>query len=185
MKPIQLYNYINELAGSGWLSVVKDEDGTFYVFGTDRDENGKLRTSGWWGTEERALSHIGFCGGYSKEDFIELAEKDNWQFVRSFRREHKPVKVGRKVKVLENAKEICEKYGWVFLPEKKEMVGKVYEVERSDPNAIKINGWAFPLSAIELLPPDTEEPNLPLSNEELLAEVERRGLTEEGKIIKH
>lgn len=169
--------------------VVKDTYGYYLIFSPFKNENGHWRCSGCISSIEEAKRFIGCWGGY-KENLDELAQKEGWEVVDVFQLEPEgDYKVGHMVYIRENAEEICRKYNYYWDTEKSKMVGdvceikKVFDIHCEVYNKDKTHYLSILKQAI-CYPYKQEETKVDMTDEELLKEVERRGLTVEVKALK-
>jgi len=79
MTPEKLYQIVNEAPKFGKMAVIQDKDGYYCIFSTP-DDSGDLRCSGFGKDLEIAKRKIGKFAGFTKDDFLERAKEENWQF---------------------------------------------------------------------------------------------------------
>jgi len=95
------YNQIEQNLKVGLNVVVKDlGDNYCCAIGTNKDDRGNYRYSGWEKNIKDAKQFIGSCAGHDKDYWD---EKD-LEIVEVFRPEYEPFKVGDKVKILDSIK---------------------------------------------------------------------------------
>ena len=75
----KLYKIVNEAPKFGKMTVIQDKDGCYCIFSTP-DHYGELRRSKSEEDLEKAKEDIGILSGFRKDEFLEIAEEDNWQF---------------------------------------------------------------------------------------------------------
>jgi hypothetical protein len=96
-----LYNTIEQNLKAGLIVVVKDlRDNYCFAIGTNKDDRGNYRYSGWEKNIKDAKQFIGLCAGYDKDYWD---EKD-LEIVEVYRPEYEPFKVGDKVRILDSIK---------------------------------------------------------------------------------
>jgi len=125
------------------------------IGGTGKDINGNYRDSAWHDTKEEALQCLGVWNGFIEETLKE--NLPNWAFIDSIPPKLATVAEGTKVKVLDCAREECERIRLRWYEEKEEMVGKVCEIEEINGsdyyiwNEDKSDYWVFPRSAFTVV----------------------------------
>jgi len=128
--------------------MVKDDNEFCCVFSSVRDDDDNFRRSSWSSVKESVKSSIGSFEGYFEKQINEKAKEDNWQIVEIWDNSKKRFEVGDKVKIAENAEEMCEsvKFGVITA---KIMAGNIYEIKEVVGSNYEIRGWFFPHSALE------------------------------------
>ena len=134
-----------------------ESNSRYEVLSPDKDEKGNYRTSGWRSTKEAALQNLGDDYGYAIEEIENRVQ--HWTIVDTWARLPKPLEIGTKVRVKDNAKEECEKQEYDFHSTMNEMTGTVYEVQSIDGGTLKINGLWFIRSAVTVVYEDQEKPS--------------------------
>lgn len=109
--------------------LVQRDDGDYCIFSHFTDDDGDWRKSGWWKKEESAVIFIGDLSGYSKSEIEKYAKEEGWKFIKAFNIPTEQFKVGDKVLVSEDAKELCEAVEINNSGEIKSMSGKVCEIK--------------------------------------------------------
>ena len=119
-----LYNTIEQNLKAGLNVVVKDlRDNYCFAIGTNKDDRGNYRYSGWEKNIKDAKQFIGLCAGYDKDYWD---EKD-LEIVEVYRPEFEPFKVGDKVRILDSIKKTDNwKYFEKCFPE---MTGEINQVD--------------------------------------------------------
>ena len=122
------------------------------MFSTDKDEDGDYRKSGFYFHKENAIKFIGYENGIEKEDLDILIKGEDWHIVDWVVRY--PEKMTH-CRLMPNAKDICEKFGYVWNEGREEMLKEdVLEVEEGAFNNVKVwekdksTFWYFPHQAI-------------------------------------
>jgi hypothetical protein len=134
--------------------MVRRYDGQYCVFSSFKDEDGNFRESGWGLDKETSKNYIGNCDGYTEEEITDLAKKESWQIVEIWDNPKKSFKVGQRVKIADNAKELCEEIGGDWNSSKEKMNEKILEIKSLDGSDYKVwdeykeNWWFFPHSAL-------------------------------------
>ena len=165
-----MYNRLTKILEYKDNVMVQREAGEYCIFSSFKDENGNFRKSGWFDNNNRSRNHIGVHDGYDKKIINEDAKEENWQIVEIWDNPKRQFVVGDKVKIAENAEEVCkiyEKGRRGFHQDAKKMVGKVYEIEDFNEGDYKIDGYCFPHSALE---PVFEEEITVAEAEKIIAE---------------
>jgi len=119
---IKLYNTIENNLKKGLQVVVQDSNDNYCcAIGTNKDDSGNYRDSGWQDNIEEAKQYIGRYSIFNKDYWD---EKDI-EIVEVFRPEYEPFKVGDKVRILDSIKktEDWETMGGCFL----DMTGEIEE----------------------------------------------------------
>jgi hypothetical protein len=118
-----LYNTIEQNLKAGLIVVVKDlRDNYCFAIGTNKDDRGNYRYSGWEKNIKDAKQFIGLCAGYDKDYWD---EKD-LEIVEVYRPEYEPFKVGDKVRILDSIKKTGSwEYFEKYFPD---MTGEIKEV---------------------------------------------------------
>ena len=159
-----LYNTIENNLKKGLNVVVKDlEDNYCCAIGTNKDDRGNYRYSGWEKNIKDVKQFIGSCSGYSKEYWNNL----DLEIVEVFRPEYEPFRVGDKVRILDSIKKTED---WESLEDKfEDMTGVIRKVfiERIG-TYYSINGWC--VGHEYLAPLVEEEDNVALEAIKLLEE---------------
>jgi len=147
------YKEIETYLKHGICVSVKDTDGRHQTISPVRDCLGRYRTSGWFQTPEQAKQNIGKDYGYLKlEDYCK-----DWTEITPFHLDFEPYPVGMKVQTVKN--------------------GFVEKIEGIVCQGIyTLKGFLAHYSHTELIP-YFEEPTITLTDEQLLAECERRGVS--------
>lgn len=135
----------------GACVVVKRKDNQYCVFSPLKDNFGDFRCSGFEPDIKGAKVDIGKYMGLVKGSIEDLSEEDNWQIVETYYLPLQPFKVGDRVRVRENAKEECEKWGYDWHEEKSKMVGGIFELVGLYSGNYNVANCAFPHSALELV----------------------------------
>jgi hypothetical protein len=149
-----MYNKLKKILEYKDHCMVKREDGEYCVFSSIKNEDRKFRCSDWWTDKDTAKKYIGDESGYSKEEINRLAKKYNWQIVEIWDNKHARFSVGDKVKIADNAKELCEEAGF-GADEIEEMIGKILEIKNLYGSDYRVwtedkeDWWCFPHSALE------------------------------------
>jgi hypothetical protein len=148
------YNKLKKILEYKDHVMVKREDGEYCVFSSIKNEDRKFRCSDWWTDKDTAKKYIGDESGYSKEEINRLAKKYNWQIVEIWDNKHARFSVGDKVRIADNAKELCEEIGLDWDKTKQAIIGMVCEVDENDGGDYWVkdeedNSWLFPHSALE------------------------------------
>jgi len=148
--------------------LVRNENKNYRVFSHFTDYDGDWRVSPWQLSEDDAILYIGKYNGCSKEDINKEAEEKNWEIIKAFDIPTGRFQVGDKVIVSEDAKELCEKYGFKWdenlglEKEKNNMIGQLCKIKDindsiyylSDPD--NLFSFGFPHEALSY-PIETEE----------------------------
>jgi hypothetical protein len=140
--------------------MAKDNEGEYCVFSSVKDENGDFRWSGWWTSKKTAKARIGRYSGMIENDINEIAKDKNWQIVEMWDNPKKRFHPGEKVKIADNAKELCEEADF-RADEMEEMIGKILEIKNLYGSDYRVwtedkeDWWFFPHSA--LIPAFEEE----------------------------
>jgi len=96
-----IYNQIKQNLKKGLQVVVKDlADKTYCAIGTNKDNRGNYRDSGWSNSIKKAKQYVENRSGYSKKYWDAL----NLEIVEVYREEFEPFKVGDKVRILDTIK---------------------------------------------------------------------------------
>ncbi len=152
--------------------------GFIVIGGAGRDESGNYRYSGYWETKEKCYQKVGNFSGFSQDGLKELLETHT--FIESRPLAYGDiVPNGTKVKILENAEEECEKYDLGWSDNKKEMIGKMFEIDYIDEGRYIIKDYYFPRTAFTVC---VEEENK-FNAEKAIAELTKLGRIKDGKII--
>lgn len=122
-----MYQTISDLLQHHDHVVLKDKDNDYFIFSKYRDEDGDFRNSSWYKTLQQAKQHIGAFTGYIKEDIERFSKVNNWQIIDAYSEHNEPFKIGQKVRVRQEAKEMLDKWGGRnnFIGEYLGQVGKV------------------------------------------------------------
>ena len=137
----------------------KDKDGEYQIISPMKDKWGNYRASNWHDTLEGAKQNIGEYYGYPN---LEEACK-HWTEITPFHLDFEPYPVGMKVKMIKTGK-----------------VEEISEIKYKGMYTLK-DFPAFSYSHTELIP-YFEKPTITLTDDELLAECERRAII--TKIVK-
>lgn len=109
-KELTIAEQLMENHNSGLFTVVQDEDDEYKVFSTLNDD-GNLRDSGWYPTEQLALEHIGEDEGYGN-DLDECATDCEWKIIRTINPSDYMKECGKKnTKEIKDAIETLKKAG--------------------------------------------------------------------------
>ena len=137
------------------LPIVQDDEGNYCVFSTDKDNNGCYRKSGFYFDKENAIKHIGRNEGEKKESIDtrikNQVKNQDWHIIDWVIRY--PEKMTH-CRLMPNAKEICEKFGYFWNEEMEKMLKEeVLEVAEETNKVLvwqkdKTDDWIFPLQAI-------------------------------------
>jgi hypothetical protein len=90
----------------------------------------------------------------TENDINEIAKDKNWQIVEMWDNPKKRFAPGEKVKIADNAKELCEEIGGDWNSSKEKMNEKILEIKSLDGSDYKVwdeykeNWWFFPHSAL-------------------------------------
>ncbi|MDD3085450.1 MAG: hypothetical protein PHU32_06220 [Candidatus ainarchaeum sp.] len=117
-----LYDTIEKNLKAGLQVVVQHlNDNYCCAIGTNKDNRGNYRYSGWCDSIKDAKQFIGSCSGYDKDYW----NRHDLEIVEVFRPEYEPFKVGDKVRILDSIKktEDWETMGGGFL----DMTGEIEE----------------------------------------------------------
>jgi hypothetical protein len=125
------YNKLKKILEYKDHVMVRREDGNYCVFSSVKDEEGNFRVSSWY-YRECAKKYIADCYGEGKEYINRLAKEQNWQIVEMWDNPKKRFVPGDKVKIADNAKELCEEIGLDWDKTKQAMIGMVCEVDEND-----------------------------------------------------
>jgi hypothetical protein len=147
------YNKLKKILEYKDHVMVRREDGNYCVFSSVKDEEGNFRVSSWY-YRECAKKYIADCYGEGKEYINRLAKEQNWQIVEMWDNPKKRFHPGDKVKIADNAKELCEEIGLDWDKTKQAIIGMVCEVDENDGGDYWVkdeedNSWLFPHSALE------------------------------------
>lgn len=142
------YEKIKKILAHKDHCMVKRNDGDYCVFSSIKDQAGDYRISGWNGKENVKIS-ITSEYGFSEEKINRLAKEQNWQIVEMWDNYKKRFQPEDKVRIADNAKELCREVRIDWNEIKQEMVGKVFQAEIVYTTGYFIKGWYFPHSALE------------------------------------
>ncbi len=153
-KETKMINYTNLIKNLevGKHCIIKDSSGLYKIISPFKDNNNNHRTTYW--RIDLKYCHTEICGfaGHSKENLKEFCEKST--FIGFYEPEFKIFKKGDKVKIADNAKELCDKYSISWDNNINGMLGKVLEIEKIIGNDISIydetksDSYMFPIQAI-------------------------------------
>jgi len=175
------------------LPIIQTKNEGYYVFSTDKDEAGNYRNGSGSYDKENAMVNIGDDDGIEKEDLDSIIKENDWHIVDWVIR--CPEKMTH-CRLIPNAKEICEKFGCDWDEKMKDMLKEeVLDVAEDTLNTVFLwqkdnsNGWVFPRQAVipvivENKPDISKENLINVSDEDLIAEVKKRGLVVNKKVIK-
>lgn len=148
--------------------LVHREDGGYCIFSHFKNNKNDYRQSSWRSTEEYAINYIGENCIYSREDINDKSEAEKWKIIKAFDIPTGRFQVGDKVIVSEDAKELCEKYGFKWdenlglEKEKNNMIGQVCEIKDINDSIYYLSSldnlfsFGFPHEALSY-PIETEE----------------------------
>ena len=146
-KEIELY------LKHGLYVSVRDTNENYQIISPVKDADGYYRTSTFWCTLGFAKQHIGsYHGNYNLEEVCK-----DWTEITPFHLDFEPYPVGMKVKVIKT--------------------GYIEEISRSYSGRYELKGNFGTFPYHELIPVFEEEPTITLTDEELLTECERRGVS--------
>lgn len=151
---MQYKQLINALE-HGFHVMVKNSDG-YLVISPIKDQIGDWRDSDWHSTPEKAKQRIGMCPGSTK-GLLQI-ECPNWELVEVFTLPYKRWEAGDKVRIADNAEELCNKVAFCWNEKMQKMIGKKCEVRSlcyKVWDEYKSDFWLFPNEA--LLPVFDEE----------------------------
>jgi len=125
------YKKIKAIVEHGHLCAVKHEDGDWAVY-SSMCSNEAIRRSTWHSDIEDCMDHLGIsCNSKELINDFTITE------IKPIPRKIKMLKVGDKVRILENIKEIKSYEYWDN--KAKEMIGKIFEIEEVDSNSSDIS----------------------------------------------
>ena len=148
------YEKIKTYLKHGLCVSVKDRDGEYQIISTMKDEDGDYKAGSLYSTLEEAKQNIveGHC--YSHEELEEVCK--DWTEITPFHLDFEPYPVGMKVKIINT--------------------GRVEEIRVINSAGYYCKNLVRMFAHTELIP-YFEEPTITLTDEELLAECERRAIS--------
>jgi len=104
MTPQELYKETQRLLDAGEEVMLTRDGGDYMIISPTKDFEGDYRNSDWCTTKESAKANRGDDSGYTKEEFLEEADDENWKIVSSIKEPDPIIEVGTKVKILAGGK---------------------------------------------------------------------------------